>query len=1030
LLRHSPAAQSGEGRPLRSNQQQREAPQRWWSLLPVTSQSVPDVRNRDWSASPVDRFVAARLEAADLATAPRADRTVLIRRLSFVLTGLPPTPQQVAEFVGDPDPHAYVRLVDRLLASPHFGERWARHWMDVVRYGDTYGYEWDIPAKEAWRYRDYLVRAVNQNVPFDQLVREQIAGDLLADPRVDAINQINESRIGPMFFQFGEKRHGDSADFNGVHQEMLDGMIDSFSKTFQATTVACARCHDHKFDAVSQRDYYALAGVFMSSRWVTNTLDTPDRNRDALEQLRKLKPPIRAAMAAAWLHDARHFAEYLRDGESRLADRRRVMARAIECAWPNALGWAPAAATLAGWTAHHDEMARPANLDTARLEAWMKALMFKTDPAVEDLLHPWAQLTRAARNGLSVEAQWKTLRDQYDKIGRERAERNGKEYQVVADFRQGVPPGWSVDGVGLRDGPVRCGDFSVAVDGVTAIDRVLPDGLVTSELSPRLNGVVRSPYLKDIERNHISIERFGGDFSVQRTVVDNAFLTERNAYIAHIGPTWATFSTFPDKRDRRIYVELATKTSNPNFPPRYHMQQCTDEQARDPRSWFGVTRVVAHDTPEPPKDELVRFRSFFAGEPPADLAAAAQRYALWFTQAIEAWQRDAASADDVLLINWMLERRLLTNSLEAVANVSSDRNLIGAYRAIEKTVATPQTINGMADVDPGHDYRINVRGVLDDFGPAVPRGYVQSLTGTDAGFGVNHSGRLELAHCVADPSNPLTARVIVNRVWHWVFGRGLVATPDDFGKLGDAPSHPELLDFLAGQFVNDGWSIKKLVRQLVLTETFQQSGQASDRGRELDAQNRLLHHFAPRRLEAEAIRDSILAISGRLDRQLTGPTVDPPRTKEDIYKRLVSGPLDGNGRRSIYTKVTLMEPAKLLATFNQPDPKITTGRRDVTNVPAQALALLNDPFVVAQAEYWARNLVATPPSTTPTRITAMFQTAFGRDPTPAELAEWRLTADELAQLHNVTKDAIIHSVAVWKDLAHAMFNMKEFIYVR
>ncbi len=215
----------------------------------------------------------------------------------------------------------------------------------------------------------------------------------------------------------------------------------------------------------------------------------------------------------------------------------------------------------------------------------------------------------------------------------------------------------------------------------------------------------------------------------------------------------------------------------------------------------------------------------------------------------------------------------------------------------------------------------------------------------------------------------------------------------------------------------------------MLTETFQQSGQASPRGREVDAQNRLLHHYAPRRLEAEAIRDAILAVSGRLDPQLAGPTADPPRTKEDIYKRLVSGPLDGNGRRSIYTKVTLMEPAKFLATFNQPDPKITTGRRDVTNVPAQALALLNDPFVVAQAEFWAKNLVATQ-TPTPTRIALMFQQAVGRNPTPAELADWTTTADDLAELHKVAKDDIIHSLAVWKDLAHAMFNMKEFIYVR
>jgi len=450
---------------------------RWWSLQPVAHQPVPDVQNRDWSANAVDQFVRANLEAVDLTPAPRADRTVLIRRLSFVLTGLPPTPQQVAEFVADRDPHAYTRLVDRLLASPHFGERWARHWMDVVRYGDTHGYEWDIPAKEAWRYRDYLVRAFNQDVPFDQLVREQIAGDLLPDPRVNAIDQINESRIGPMFFQLGEKRHGDSADFNGVHQEMLDGMIDSFSKTFQATTVGCARCHDHKFDAVSQRDYYALAGVFMSSRWVTNTLDTPERNRELLAQLRKLKPPIRAAVAATWLNDARHFAAHLNAAQSRLADRRLAMAHAIQSAWPTAGGWAPAIAMHGGWAAQRDRVNPPPDHDAARLEAWTKALTFQANPPVDDTLHPWVQLARATHNAASLAAQWRALAEQYDRTGRERAERNAREYQLVADFRHGVPAGWSVDGVGLRDGAVRCGDFTVSLDGPQAVGRLLSGGL-------------------------------------------------------------------------------------------------------------------------------------------------------------------------------------------------------------------------------------------------------------------------------------------------------------------------------------------------------------------------------------------------------------------------------------------------------------------------------------------------------------------------------------------------------------------------
>ena len=283
----------------------------WWSYQPLNPPKVPEVAATAWPAGPIDRFVLARLEAAGLAPAPRGEPRALYRRLHFVLTGLPPDPRDVAEFVNHDSPDAWEQLVDRMLNSPRFGERMARHWMDVVRYTDTYGYEWDIPAKGAWRYRDYLVRAFNDDVPFDQMVREQIAGDLLPHPRIDAHTRVNESLIGPMFYMMGEKRHGDSAMFNGIHQEMLDNKIDAFSKAFQATTVSCARCHDHKLDPVSQKEYYALAGCFMSSRWVTNTIDLPDRNEQILDELEGIKTAIRPLLADQWRRDAEQLADDL-----------------------------------------------------------------------------------------------------------------------------------------------------------------------------------------------------------------------------------------------------------------------------------------------------------------------------------------------------------------------------------------------------------------------------------------------------------------------------------------------------------------------------------------------------------------------------------------------------------------------------------------------------------------------------------------------------------------------------------------------
>jgi hypothetical protein len=384
-------------------------------------------------------------------------------------------------------------------------------------------------------------------------------------------------------------------------------------------------------------------------------------------------------------------------------------------------------------------------------------------------------------------------------------------------------------------------------------------------------------------------------------------------------------------------------------------------------------------------------------------------------------------------VNWLIERNLLPNNMEEREPV---RLLVNYYRAIEKRIDDPQTVNGMADIDPGRDYRLNVRGVYEDLGERVPRGYVKVLASKGSSVVTRQSGRLELAQLVASPANPLTARVFVNRIWHWIFGTGIVATTDDFGHLGERPSHPQLLDYLASEFMAGGWSIKKLVQRLALSETFRQSGDISPKALEVDPLNRLLSHYPLRRLEAESIRDSLLAVSSRLDRRLYGETIDPPRTKEDPDKRLFSGPLDGNGRRSIYIRMAIMEPPRFLATFNQPTPKVPTGRRDKTNSPAQALALLNDPFVASQAEFWAKTLIEQPQSDPQERLTVMFRRAFGRNPEAAEMARWTTLAHQLVEMHydalapSLPRSDIMKSLDVWKDLAHTMFNAKEFIYVR
>ena len=942
---------------------------RWWSLQPLQVTSLADFPTGPATQS-LDRFVLRQLQTQQLAFARQANRRTLARRLYYTLHGLPPDPDVVDRFVQDPKPTAYEDLVDRLLASPHFGEHLARRWMDVVRYTDTYGYEWDIPAKGAWRYRDYLTRAFNGDVSYGQLVREQIAGDLLTSPRVNRVDQINESQIGLMFYQMGEKRHGDSSEFNGIHQEMLDNKIDALSKTFQATTVACARCHDHKLDAVSQSEYYALAGALMSSRWITNTVDLPERNATRIALLEQTKRELRAQLARQWRQDATHFSNHLQ---------------------------ALAADKLA---------------DLAK--------------GPEHPLYVWSKLLGAADKQPLAKA-WTEIATEYQKLAAERTAENQAHFRTIADFRDGIPHGWHVDGSGIRQTPT--GDLAIALEGESIITRVLRGGITTHSLSPRLNGVLRTPYLGQFGNAHISFEHTGGDFAAHRTVIDNAFLTEKQRYLNAPQPQWTRLSTFGHQTDRRNYIEFATKTSNPNFPPRVGLGGAvTAEQIQSPQSWFGITRVVIHQAPHSPKDELQRFLPLFRDAPPASRQAAGQRIAAWFNAAVQAWADETCDEDDVRLLNWLLAQKWLSNRPQSQAL----KTRLQQYRDLERTLQIPWTVNGMLDHDPGHDVRLNIRGDYDQLGKPIPRGYLSVLCtdGQRPGFEAQGSGRRELAERIATADNPLTARVYVNRVWQWMFGSGLVTTPNDFGHLGEPPTHPALLDHFARHFIDSDWSTKWLVRQLVTSRTWRQAGQVGDRAHTRDPKNRLWHHFPTQRLPAEAIRDAMLVASTRFDRRLYGPPIDPHRTNEDPQKRLMSGPVDGLGRRSLYTKVTIMEPARFLATFNQPDPKIPTGKRDVTNTPAQALTLLNDPFVTDQAKCWATQLVTQPHTSPAQRLHVMFRAAFGREITPAELTTWLTAIDQFPTANSTPTQNVMDNLDLWTSLAHILFNTKEFIYIR
>ncbi len=1134
---------------------------RWWSLQPPKRVDPPEVNEPRWSEEPVDRFLFAKMAEEGLSPARPAEAEVLLRRMSFVLTGLPPEPERVAAFIDswerDPDA-ALADAVEDALASPHFGERFARHWMDVVRYTDTYGYEWDLAAKGSWEYRDYLIRTFNGDIGYDQLVREHLAGDLLAEPRIDHRAGVNESLIGPMFYHLGERRHGNSGMFNGIHQDMIDSQVDAFSKAFLGMTVACARCHDHKLDAISQKDYYALAGIFMTPRWTSRVIDAPGKHEVQIAELKRLREEIRAELGRAWLENAksgafqgpvlqRWLAANRVDGNSVLQPLAKLVSetRWLEIADVSATATAPETTlTIEGdgrtVLASGAEIPQadtytvrfttpPGEASLLRLEALthpslgsggpgrtvhgnfvLSRIQVEVAPTGESEAMPvalasasadyeqpnypvaaalteagtgWgvglggnvdrtAQLVFAEPVSLPNGGEWtvtldfrlggghtlgrfrvtpgrefsgdsvpeETLLTRWRELAAEwrttRAERRkrNESFTVLTDFsKPGFPEGWVTEGAGIEEGYVKDGTLLVALEGDRVVARILERGYHTHALSSKLPGAVRAPDPKTLPRAKARVKIAGGEWAGRSAVPQNAFLNEGPVFFDPAKPPeWMPIDTPVELNNgvTRVLTDFVTASLHPNFPPRAGVARMgsvvlpNEDGGFDKRSWFSLVGIVADDEGKAPVDTLEAWVSLYEGSPPDNMKAVWNRVEEWISGPVHRFAEGKSTAGDVEVLNALLDADLLPNALDGTPGLAA---LVDRYREVETMIGFPRSANSMDErgVEP-IDFRLNIRGDVYDEGPPVPRDFLEVFAGLHGVRDSDGSGRLELANYLSSPDNPQTARVFVNRVWRWIFGTGIVDTPNDFGKLGGRPSHPELLDWLALRFVEEDWSTKKLVRRLVMSEAFRQSGEVSEDGSRQDPDNRLLHHYPTRRLEAEAIRDSLLAVSGHLDPTLYGRPIRPHRSVEDDKKRLFSGPLDGHGRRSIYLEMSIMQPPEFLVGFNLPDLKLPTGKRDVTNVPAQALVLLNDPFVEAMAKQWGSELVTDGRQSPTARIQAMFLVAFGRLASADEVERWGRAAREFSS----RPEDLMGDTSAWSEVAHALFNTKEFLYYR
>ena len=963
------------------NLQARRAKQ--WAFQPLVQHSVPQPKRLEWARSPVDQFLLARLEAAGLAPAPDAEKRTLLRRVTFDLIGLPPTPGETAAFLADESPEAFSRVVDRLLASPHYGERWGRHWLDLVRYAETCGHEFDFEIPFAYEYRDYIIRALNLDLPYNQLVLEHVAGDLLAEPRRNPQEGFNESIIGTGFYFLGEAKHS-PVDVKADEADRVDNQIDVFSKTFLACTMGCARCHDHKFDAISQKDYYALAGYIQSSRFQVACVDSPAVRGPILAELEARH----AARVSAYQQASSTTAEVTRDWPKLLLA---SLAALRAGAFPDFDAKLPAGANTDARVA---AAALHFQVDLERLKPWATRLQTTARQNVNDPLFVWAKLTEQTGPVTSEAiAAWRgsLLREL-----EARASSPANPAVIAFEDFAGTDFGtWSTTGDAFGNGPLHSPYVTLSTVPLLKPGVVLGTGIAHSGTrSPRLHGGLRSPTFT-IQKPRIAYHVAGTGGQV-RLIVDGLRLIQNPIY----GGLAFGVNHGPELRWHEQNVE------------KWVGHNAWIEVLDDGDGDIALDKVLFTDGGIPPQPaSATTARHLLQQAKWETVAQLAEATRDQFVQAAGRWSRNEPVEPALL--------QELVSSGIAAPNFNDEPRLGELHAGIQYRRKAVAMLDGTAE-----DEHLFLRGSSARLGELVPRRLMEAVGGTEQPAPAQGSGRLELAQRMIAPTNPLLARVIVNRVWKQHFGEGIVRTPDDFGNMGQPPTHPELLDYLAAEFMKDGWSLKKLHRKLLLSRAWQMSSQPADAMAETqDPENKLWHRMPVRRLEAEGIRDAMLAVSGRLDLAMYGPSVMPHLTPFMIGRGRPgqTGPLDGAGRRSLYIGVRRNFLTPLFLAFDYPSPFATIGRRSISNVPAQALALMNNPFVIQQAETWAKRVQAESP-TDERRIQAMYAAAYTRPPTPEELRE----ALEFVAVE--TADPAVRDTA-WRDLAHVLLNVKEFIFV-
>ena len=992
----------------------------FWAFQPVGHPIPPNVRSMEWTRSPIDRFILTELESKGLTVSREAEKRTLIRRVTIDLTGLVPTPDDVAEFVSDVSDDAYERLVDRLLASPRYGERWARHWLDVARYADSNGLDENLAFANAFRYRDYVVKAMREDKPYDRFLIEQIAGDLLetddASSNGGGGTSLEEDSFDPIvatgFLCLGAKMLAED-DPVKMQMDIIDEQVDTIARAVMGMTMGCARCHDHKYDPLTQEDYYGLAGIFKS----TQTMDT-------------------FTVVARW-------------HERPLATRQQLQTRdelqQLATAQTQAVEKIKADATEAILT---EARQIPGAYLLAATREWRLAEQLSN-------AQPRGNLPNLVDipNAILIEAEdfvrGNVLKDR---------DTYGKGIGVLVN--RGETPNFVEYDVDVAKGGTFQFELRYAAAASRPVRVMFNERLIKSDAAGKVTGswtpesqtwFVESLVTLKTGRNLIRLEQpqfFPHIDKLLLTPVEGTgVVAESESSLATVDGASKPPRLIPSITRQWVKALEATKGDSKSVLAAWHHYVRTGQlTAEDLKLETGHTRLMGADAPTSLEDLARRYDQFFASAQSAWLAMKASEQG-----------KGAQALPDTDLEG----ARMLLADPKGPFGVPADiESELGAEVKVQLTAgreelarreaSVPKFAETMAVTDAkSENLKIHLRGSHLTLGREVPRRFPQIFTAVGNRDGLERkeslltaegSGRLPLARWLTRPEHPLTARVMANRIWQWHFGQGLVRSPDNFGRLGERPSHPALLDWLASEFSGQVgttagtnprvWSLKALHRSILTTATYRQNTEFHPAAALVDPENRLLWRSHRQRMDIEVLRDSLLAIGGQLDEAPAGSLLPTANRNYVTSTANVNPAVYSSVRRSIYLPVVRSALYEVFTAFDFADPSTLAGQRDQTTVAPQALFMMNSSLVLEQVRSLAGQLLKTSERDDSARIRDVYNRAYSRDPYESEVSR---CCGYLSRIRDALSTSGVEGadieVRAWTSLCRAILSANEFVYV-